>query len=213
MANLNNIIPIFPLNLVMFPDAQYPLHIFEERYKRMLHRCIDNDEYFGIVSKIEYDIAKIGCLVKVSRVLETYENGSMDIIVRGFSRFMTETTNMHIDGYLEAEIVMFGDNEYLHESDLIFEETVQIFKNIIHKTSLNLSSGFWQNLYKSGNKAFKLAEKSGLNLRQQQDILSLQSERERMNYLHEHLEKLKNTLEKNDAMKEIIASDGYLNEM
>lgn len=211
---MKNIVPIFPLNLVMFPDAIYPLHIFEERYKRMIRRCLENNEHFGIVSKIEFDIAKLGCLVKVTRVIETYENGSMDIIVRGDKRFITENTNMHNDGYLEAEIIIFNDSEMISDSDYrIFEETVRTFKNIIKKTSLTLSSVFWQNLYKSENKSFKLAEKSGLNLRQQQDILSLQSEKERLNYLHDHLEKLDKTLDRSEALKDIILADGYLNEL
>ena len=210
---MNKIVPIFPLNIVMFPEAIYPLHIFEERYKRMIKRCVDNNEHFGIVSKIDYDIAKVGCLVKVTRIIETYENGSMDIIVRGENRFLAEDTIMHNDGYLEADIVLFGDNEILSDTAPLFEETLQIFKNIIEKTSLSLSTGFWQNLENSDNKSFKLAEKSGLNLRQQQDILSLKSESERLNYLHNHLEKLDKTLDKSEALRDLVASDGYLNEI
>ena len=56
-------IPIFPLNLVMFPEARYPLHIFEERYKRMIKWCIDNDTEFGIVLKIDLKIANVDCIM------------------------------------------------------------------------------------------------------------------------------------------------------
>ena len=43
-------IPLFPLpNLVLFPHVAVPLHIFEERYKLMINRCIDQSEVFGVV--------------------------------------------------------------------------------------------------------------------------------------------------------------------
>ena len=209
----NNIIPIFPLNLVMFPEALYPLHIFEGRYKRMINRCLHTNEYFGIVSKIEFDIAKVGCLVKIERIINSYENGNLDIIVRGYSRFLAESTNLHPDGYLEAQILIFGDHEYdVTLIDPLFHETVRIFKSIIRKTSLSLGDRFWQNLEEAEEKSFKLAEKSGLNLRQQQDILSLQSESERLSYLRNHLSKLENSISRSDLYKELILSDGYLNE-
>jgi Lon protease-like protein len=197
----------------MFPDALYPLHIFEERYKKMTNRCIDNDEYLGIVAKIETDISNVGCLVKVSKVLKTFENGSMDIIVKGYSRFMVETTGLHPDGYIEAEIVLFGDSDYSRSNDDIYKKTISVFKNILDRTSLKMGDNFWKNLKSTDDKSFKIAEKSGLNLRQQQEVLSLRSEKDRLNYLYRHLEKLETTLERSEVLKDIIAADGYLNEL
>ena len=40
-------VPLFPLNLVLFPGQNLPLHIFEQRYKDMLQRCLQNQEPFG----------------------------------------------------------------------------------------------------------------------------------------------------------------------
>ncbi|MBN1302356.1 MAG: LON peptidase substrate-binding domain-containing protein [Melioribacteraceae bacterium] len=209
---MNEIIPIFPLNIVLFPDSIYPLHIFEVRYKKMIDRCINNDEYFGIVSKIDYDIAKIGCSVRVTRVIKTYDNGSMDIIVKGYKRFLVESTNLHKDGYLEAVVTPFNDNEYPDFSDDIFQRAINRLRNIIKKTSIQLSNSFWENLRSAKEKSYKLAEKSGLNLRQQQEILSLASERDRLDYLDDHLKKLENTLDKANTIREIIMNDGYLNQ-
>lgn len=197
----------------MFPDALYPLHIFEERYKKLINRCVKNDEYLGIVSKIEADISNVGCLVKVSNLLKTFENGSMDIIVKGYSRFMVESTGLHPDGYIEAEIVLFGDSDQSKRNDEIYEKTLNKFKSILDRTSLTMGTNFWENLNKTEDRSFKLAEKSGLNLRQQQDILSLRSEKDRLNYLYRHFEKLDTTLERSEVLKDIIAADGYLNEL
>ena len=42
-------LPLFPLNLVLFPDMTIPLNIFEERYKLMINSCLENDSKFGVV--------------------------------------------------------------------------------------------------------------------------------------------------------------------
>ncbi|MEZ4764293.1 MAG: LON peptidase substrate-binding domain-containing protein [Calditrichia bacterium] len=44
----STIIPIFPLNVVLFPGIPLPLHIFEERYKEMIHHCMENNAEFGV---------------------------------------------------------------------------------------------------------------------------------------------------------------------
>ena len=80
------------------------------------------------------------------------------------------------------------------------------------KTEIKLDESFWSNLEKTDLKSFKLAEKSGLNLKQQQNILNYQSEHERINYLLEHYEKVEKYLESGDAMRIIISGDGYVNE-
>ena len=41
-------IPIFPLNAVLFPGVSMPIHIFEERYKRMIQECLDSTSDFGV---------------------------------------------------------------------------------------------------------------------------------------------------------------------
>ena len=60
-------------------------------------------------------------------------------------------------------------------------------------------------------KSFKIAEKSGLSIIQQQELLTIPSENKRLSYLLEHFEKLEEKLEENKATREIILGDGYLN--
>jgi len=42
-------IPLFPLNLVLFPDGPLPLRIFETRYYDMVRRCMREGSRFGVV--------------------------------------------------------------------------------------------------------------------------------------------------------------------
>jgi Lon protease-like protein len=76
-------IPLFPLNLVLFPNAALPLHIFEQRYKEMIARCIEETIAFGIVYAPEGGIASIGCTAEVRQVLRKHADGRMDILTRG----------------------------------------------------------------------------------------------------------------------------------
>ncbi|GJQ62757.1 MAG: ATP-dependent protease [Melioribacteraceae bacterium] len=208
---MNELIPIFPLNLVMYPGSVYPLHIFEERYKRMIQRCQLNDEGFGIVSKIDEEIAPVGCYVKLVEIINIYDNGSMDIIVKGIKRFRKKNHGMHPDGYLQSEVEDYIDQDS-SISDLKTQETVlSKFQNILKKTKIELSQNFWNTLDNSNKKSFKIAEKSGLNIKQQQNLLNLQSEKKRIDFLLKHFTYLESYLDNNDVVKDIVMRDGYLN--
>jgi len=208
---MKDIIPIFPLNLVLFPGAVYPLHIFEERYKKLVARCRDNDEGFGIISKIDDTLAPVGCYVKILEIINVYDNGSLDIIVRGIKRFRQKSKSIHTDGYLQAVVEDYIDNES-DFSDVKTQETVlNKFQNILKKTKIELSQKFWNNLDTSNKKSFKIAEKAGLNLKQQQDLLNLQSEKKRIDLLLKHFLFLETYLDNSDIVKDIVMRDGYLN--
>src|SRR5688572_26202697 len=86
-------IPLFPLpNVVLFPQIMLPLHIFEERYKLMINRCIDSQEVFGVVclepgsAESPQTICRVGVAARIVQV-ERLENGRMNILCAGESRF------------------------------------------------------------------------------------------------------------------------------
>ena len=76
-------IPIFPLNLVVFPDSKYPLHIFEERYKILIEKCLREKTGFGIVASFERKISDVGVYVIIDSVVKVYDNVESDIVVDG----------------------------------------------------------------------------------------------------------------------------------
>jgi Lon protease-like protein len=90
-------IPIFPLNLVVFPYSSIPLHIFEEKYKKMIDRCLDEKTGFGVVSLILKETSKIGSYVEIATVVNRNEKGEMDIIVKGTGRFKILETAKHTE--------------------------------------------------------------------------------------------------------------------
>src|SRR5512143_3394490 len=81
------ILPLFHLNVVLFPQSQLSLHIFEERYKTLISECITYDSVFGINLIHEQQIRSIGCTASVKEVTKRYDDGRMDIIVEGRRRY------------------------------------------------------------------------------------------------------------------------------
>ena len=86
-------LPLFPLNSVLFPGATLPLHIFEERYKKMVNLCLESNSPFGVLlirSGSEVDEAaeplEIGTTARIVRV-QHLDAGRMNLICRGEQRF------------------------------------------------------------------------------------------------------------------------------
>ncbi|MBI4463961.1 MAG: LON peptidase substrate-binding domain-containing protein [Acidobacteria bacterium] len=81
------LLPLFPLNVVLFPRTNLPLHIFEERYKQMVADCLENHWEFGMVLAQDRSLEQIGCTASISQITRRYEDGRLDIVVRGQRRF------------------------------------------------------------------------------------------------------------------------------
>ena len=79
--------PLFPLGLVLLPQELVPLHIFEERYKLMIGECLENDSEFGILWLSDEGLRDIGCTARITRVIERFEDGRMNILVEGDQPF------------------------------------------------------------------------------------------------------------------------------
>jgi Lon protease-like protein len=79
--------PLFPLDLVLLPQELVPLHIFEERYKLMIGECLDEEREFGILWLSDDGLKEIGCSARISRVLERFDDGRLNILVEGAEPF------------------------------------------------------------------------------------------------------------------------------
>ena len=72
-------IPLFPLQTVFFPGETVPLHIFEERYKALIADCLQEAMTFGIPVYIDKRVS-FGTEVQLKEVVNTYADGSMDVV-------------------------------------------------------------------------------------------------------------------------------------
>jgi Lon protease-like protein len=81
------LLPLFPLQVVLLPGTQLPLHIFEDRYKQMIGEVLRDKLEFGVVLASEKGLVNTGCTASVDRVLKEYADGRLDILTRGRRRF------------------------------------------------------------------------------------------------------------------------------
>ena len=86
-------LPLFPLNLVLFPGMRLPLHIFEERYKAMIGECIEQDAPFGVALIKEgpevggpAEPHAIGTTARIAQV-QRIEEGRLNLLAEGERRF------------------------------------------------------------------------------------------------------------------------------
>lgn len=111
-------LPLFPLGVVLFPGAELPLHIFEERYKEMIGDVLRDEAEFGVIFASEKGMANIGCTAVVEQVLKRYPDGRMDILCRGRKRFEVLMLDQE-RSYLRANVVVIPDEDSGEASDLV----------------------------------------------------------------------------------------------
>ncbi|HVO59717.1 MAG TPA: LON peptidase substrate-binding domain-containing protein [Terriglobales bacterium] len=127
---MKQLLPLFPLDVVLFPGTPLPLHIFEPRYKELVSECLEDKTRFGIVrakapqeegeeagveegreadgNQQEHALADVGCTAEIVAVTKTYPDGRMDIVTEGRERFEV----LDIDeerSFLRGEVVYFDD--------------------------------------------------------------------------------------------------------
>ena len=101
-------IPLFPISVSILPDELMPLHIFEDRYKKMISKSLENNKEFGIIYKDKKDMKNIGCLVSIKKVYQKYDDGKYDILIKGEKRF-------EIKSLFKKDELLIGEIELLNE--------------------------------------------------------------------------------------------------
>jgi ATP-dependent Lon protease len=135
-------IPLFPLpNLVLFPQVAVPLHIFEERYKLMINRCIEQSDIFGLVllnegaeSENEESILRVGVTARVVQV-DRLDDGRLNVLCAGEARFrILEFTG---DApYWTADVEFFEDDAGVEEGlEEAYEKVSKLYRRATELTS------------------------------------------------------------------------------
>ena len=178
MVNVaTELIPLFPLSLVLFPAMPLPLHIFEERYKEMMGDIIPNAQEFGVVLAKDDGIVNIGCTASVINVMRRYPDGRMDVIVAGQRRFMIESLDED-KSYLRAYVSFFEDEDLRTVPADLQRRATATYRKLMAVEEISateVESG-------KGRLSFQIGQLIG-DLDKRQTVLSLRSEVERLEYL------------------------------
>lgn len=202
------ILPLFPLRLVLFPHAALPLHIFEERYKILIDECVREGKEFGINCMRNDQIADIGCSAVVTDVLHRFEDGRMDIVVEGRRRYKLNGYETKKEPYLVG-LVHYLDVAGERVDGTLERDTVRLYNTLIEEVYASKEHQVPFDVSGEGT-SFLLAPKAGMDLDQRQRLLELSSENERLAMLHAYLAEVIPRLKQAQEIDRVIRSDGYL---
>jgi Lon protease-like protein len=202
--DLDALLPLFPLDVVLFPGIPLPLHIFEPRYKEMIGECLAERRTFGVVRAIEQGLADVGCTAEIITVVKEYPDGRLDLVSEGRKRFELLRVNEE-RSFLQAEVLMINDEP----GDPPPEDTSRAVQ--LHSELLGIA-GATQDLSAADPSAlsFYLAGSLPLDLDFKQKLLALRSEPERLSLLISYLETIIPNLRRAATAREKAGGNGHV---
>jgi ATP-dependent Lon protease len=198
-------IPLFPLNVVLFPGEHLPLHIFEPRYRRMVRECLEAKSPFGMLLALPDGLAHVGCTAEIMEVSKRYEDGRMDILTLGRDTFRI------VDLFTEDPLFE-GTVDYLDDKESLLDPRKREELNELYEACYTLLfSGMPESLKQSPPEllSFMIAGALPLDLLCKQQILELRSEAERQERLSRYLREWALHLQKRDTLRHRGAGNGH----
>lgn len=198
-------LPLFPLNIVVYPGEKINLHIFEPRYKQLVQDCFAAGKPFGIPAFLKKGVSEIGTEVTISSIDKTYASGEMDIKCKGGNLFRI----INFYRQLPAKLYAGGEVEPLTDTDdedLILK--VQIREKIQHLYEILGLATLYLNLPENF-KIYDIAHQLGLTLEQEYILLQRRRESERQEIVLAHLIAILPVVEQTERLKERIKLNGH----
>jgi Lon protease-like protein len=197
-------LPLFELPVVLLPGELMPLHIFEERYKRMIGHCLEAEEPFGVVFRDDDGSARrVGCTARVTEVLERFDDGRINIVVTGEEPFKVlerfDAAEYPAGEVEQVEIEREGPQD-VAEADA----TREAFADLIRRVSGTEPEE--EDLDRSD--AYSIAARVELPVETKQHLLELRSEDQRMRVLGEALRDLVRVLKRSREVAEMAKMNG-----
>lgn len=201
-------LPIFELPAVILPGELMPLHVFEERYKRMIGHCLDSEEPFGIVFRDDEGGARrIGCTARVTQVVERFEDGRMNIVVTGelpfkvLDRFEDEEYPSGEVEPIDAEPTDAAEAEGR-------EEVAEVARDAFAELVERVSGEPPETDELATDDAYAIAARVELPAETKQRLLELRSEPERMRVLGDALRALVDAVDRSQEIAERARMNG-----
>jgi Lon protease-like protein len=199
----SRLIPLFPLQVVVFPRTNLPLHIFEERYKEMTGKAMRENSEFGIVLAKEQGIVNAGCTVIVEKLMHTYPDGRMDLMTRGRKRFEIAELNEE-QNYLQAEVEFFDDEDTDPTPPEVRHRALENFKALLEMSGAREREANLEDPQLSFQLAQTLPDLDFLNA-----LLRHRSEPVRLKLLNQYLEQYIPRQRTIERIKAIAPTNGF----
>jgi len=197
-------IPLFPLNVVLFPGEQLPLHIFEPRYRRMVRECLDAKSPFGMLLAHPDGVVHVGCTAEILEVIKRYEDGRLDIITVGRDPF--RVVQLFSDDSLLEGLV-----DYLEDTDSLPDlrkrkQLIELYETCHTLLFSDLPKEF--DTVPPGELAYTIAAALPMELLAKQQILELRSQTEREERLAAYLRDWAPHLQKVETLRPRAGGNG-----
>jgi Lon protease-like protein len=199
-----SLLPLFPLDLVLFPGTPLPLHIFEPRYREMISECLEQKISFGVVRAKEEGVAEIGCTAEIITVAKKYPDGRMDITTEGRERFEVMQINQERP-FLRAEVLYLQDEPEKPTQEEI-ARAVKLQGEIV---ALAGSGPADPSANEDSQLSFNLVAPLPLDLDFKQTLLGMKSEAERMQAVITYLEAILPNLRRTVRVRQKASGNGH----
>jgi ATP-dependent Lon protease len=190
-------LPLFPLNVVLLPGADLPLHIFEPRYRQMVRECLDTQTPFGMLLALPSGMAGTGCTAEILEVTKRYPDGRCDILTVGRSPF-------RVVQLFNDEPLLRGEVDFLEDRPAPINSRICRELNDLYETCHTLISGDYpRDLCSTPDSyiSYEVAAKLPMELLWKQCILELRSEAERQERLVAYLREWAPHLEETTTLR------------
>ena len=198
-------IPLFPLNVVLLPGAELPLHIFEPRYLEMVNRCLKEESEFGVLLAMPNGVARVGCTAEIMEVLKRYPDGRMDIMSVGRVPFRA------VELFTENPLLE-GQVDYLEDRDAPANPSMRRELVELYETCHTLVFDDYPkntDTDQSAQISFVIAGSLPMDLLWKQQILELRSEADRQERLVGYLRAWAPHLQKTGVMRQRAGGNGH----
>ena len=194
---------LFPLNLVLLPGEQAPLHIFEPRYRELIGECLEEGREFGLVLADDDGMREIGTRAGVIEVLDRFPDGRLNVVIEGRDRIrLLEITEGR--SFATAEVADVEDDAGEFPSEEEVEECLAAYERVLSAAEAEL-----EELDLSAESiAYQIAARVDLGTEVKQGLLELRSERERVIRLAPMLNRAADVVEREREIRERASSNG-----
>jgi Lon protease-like protein len=193
---------LFPLNLVLLPGEQAPLHIFEPRYKELIGECLEEGREFGLVLEDEEGMRDVGTRAGVIEVLERFPDGRLNVVVEGRDRFRL------LELREEREFATAEVDEIEDEADAPSEAEVEECLAAYHRVVKAAEAELEDLDFDADSIAFQIAARVDFGTEVKQGLLELRSERERVIRLAPMLNRAADAVEREREIRARAGGNG-----
>ena len=201
----DRLLGLFPLGIVLLPGEIVPLHIFEERYKKLIGERLEHGE-FGIVLAEDDTVRECGTSARVAELIEELDDGRMNVLVQGERRFRIIEVRHPEDreaDYLRAEVDYYRDSQP-EASQLLREGVLEVFEKML--TLMDVESP--REPAGEGPLSFRVAAAVDFGAPLKQELLESLSEEQRLETLRAVMTSLLPRLELRKEREEAIRGNG-----